>query len=159
MKCHFLVAVCALFFTAHSLKLLPQSSPNLSQEVEELAQQAQKYLQEQKPETAIPLLREIISLDPKNLSAHANLGVLLYFKESYVDAIPEMRTALDSQPGLWRIRALLGIAEKRTGDPIAAQSDLEQAFPHLDDNKIQKQAGLELIELDSSLWRSSSVPQ
>jgi tetratricopeptide (TPR) repeat protein len=46
---------------------------------------------------------------------------------------------------------LLGLAEKRTGDPVAAQTDLEQALPNLNDKMIQKQAGLELIELDSSL--------
>jgi tetratricopeptide (TPR) repeat protein len=61
-----------------------------------------------------------------------------------------MRTALQLQPDLWRIKALKGIAEKRTGDPRAAQSDLEDAFPHLDDKKIEKEAGLELIELDAS---------
>ena len=74
----------------------------------------------------------------------------MYFQGSFTDAIPEMRTALELQPDLWRIKALMGIAEKRTGDTIAAQSDLEQAFPHLDENNIQKQVGLELIELDSS---------
>jgi tetratricopeptide (TPR) repeat protein len=134
----------------HSLALLAQSSPDVSQKVDALARQAQTYLQEQKPLAAIPLLRDILSLDPKNLNAHANLGVLLFFDGSFADAIPELRAALEIQPDLWRIRGLLGIAEKRTGDLTAAQSDLEQAFPNLSDKKFQKQAGLELIELDSS---------
>jgi tetratricopeptide (TPR) repeat protein len=133
----------------HSLALPAQSSPDVAQKIDALARQAQTYLQEQKPQAAIPLLREIISLDPKNLNAHANLGVLLFFQGSLADAIPEMRAALELQPDLWRIKGLLGIAEKRTGDPTAAQSDLEQAFPNLSDKKFQKQAGLELIELDS----------
>jgi tetratricopeptide (TPR) repeat protein len=120
------------------------------QKIGALEQQAQKYLQEQKPQLAIPVLREIISLDPKNLNAQANFGVLLFFQGNYTEAIPHLRTALQIQPDLWRIEALLGIAEKRAGDPRTAQSDLERALLNLDDKKIQIEAGLELIELDSA---------
>ena len=120
----------------------------MAQNAEALEQQIQKYLQEQKPQLAIPLLRQLVALDPKNAGAEANLGVLLFFQGNYTEAIPHMRTALESQPGLSRIEALLGIAEKRTGDPKKAQEHLEGAFSRLDDRKIQIQAGLELIELD-----------
>ena len=150
MKGHFLRAVCTFALVVHSLTLLAQSSPEVSQKVQELEKQVQKFLQEQQPKAAIPLLREIISLDPKDLNAQANLGVLLYFQGSFSEAIPPLRAALALQPDLGRIRALLGLAEKRTGDPVAAQTDLEQALPNLNDKMIQKQAGLELIELDSS---------
>lgn len=143
--------VCAFVIVAQSSTLPAQSSPEVAQKIAALEQRTQQYLQDQKPQAAIPMLREIISLDPKNLNAHANLGVLLYFQDNFAEAIPEMRIALELQPDLSRIKALVGIAEKRTGDPTSAQSDLEQAFPNLNDNKIQKQAGLELIELDSSL--------
>jgi len=115
-----------------------------------LEQQVHKHLQEQKPELAIPLLREIITLDPKNVNAQANAGVLLFFQGNYAEAMPRMRAALELQPDLWKVEALLGIAEKRAGDPRQAQSHLERAFPNLDDRKIQIQAGLELIELDSA---------
>jgi tetratricopeptide (TPR) repeat protein len=123
---------------------------DVQQRIEALEQQTQKHLQEQKPQLAIPALREIISLDPKNINAQGNLGVLLFFQANYADAIPHMRTALQSQPDLWRIQALLGIAEKRTGDPKSAQNDLERAFSNLDENKIRIDAGLELIELYSA---------
>jgi tetratricopeptide (TPR) repeat protein len=115
-----------------------------------LEQQAQKHLQEQKPQLAIPVLREIVSLDPNNVNARGNLGVLLFFQANYAEAIPHMRAALQSQPDLWRIQALLGIAEKRTGAPKEAQNDLERAFSNLDDQKIRIEAGLELIELYSA---------
>jgi Flp pilus assembly protein TadD len=115
-----------------------------------LEQQVQSYLQQQKPELAIPLLRQIVSLKPNDVNAQGNLGVLLYFQGDFAGAIPEMRNALQLQPNLPRIRALLGIAEKRTGDLASAQSDLEQAFPTLDDPNILKQAGLELIEIDAA---------
>jgi tetratricopeptide (TPR) repeat protein len=61
-----------------------------------------------------------------------------------------MRMALQLQADLWRVQALLGIAEKRTGNPRDAQNDLERAFSNLEDNKIRIQAGLELIELHSA---------
>ena len=132
------------------LALVAQDAQDVQHRVAALEQQVQKYLQEQKPQLAIPVLREIASLDPKNLNAQANLGVLLFFQDMYPEAIPHLQAALQMQPDLWRIEALLGIAEKRTGDPKAAQSHLEHAFSNLDDNKIQIQAGLELVELDSA---------
>jgi cytochrome c-type biogenesis protein CcmH/NrfG len=139
-----------LLVCVSSLVLTAQGTRDVSQKIGELEAQVQKYLQEQKPQLAIPLLREIVSLDEKNLNAQANLGVLSFFQGGYAEAILHLRSALESKPDLWRIEALLGIAEKRTGDPKRAQSDLERAFPNLDDKKIQIQAGLELIELDTA---------
>ncbi|HWH61094.1 MAG TPA: tetratricopeptide repeat protein [Terriglobales bacterium] len=115
--------------------------------IADLQQQAGKYLQEQKPQLAIPILRQLVSLNPQDVNAHGDLGVLLFFQNNYPEAITEMRAALRLQPSLWRIEALLGIAEKRTGDLPAAETDLGNSFPNLDDIKIQKQAGLELIEI------------
>ena len=115
-----------------------------------LEQQVQIFLQQNKPQQAIPVLREIASLDPKNINAQANLGVLLFFQGNYAEAIPPMRVALQLQSDLWRVEALLGIAEKRIGDLKSAQCDLERALPNLDDLKIHVLAGLELVELDSA---------
>jgi len=146
--------VCTLVISLPWLALAQENK------VTGLEQQVQKYLQEQKPQLAIPVLREIVSLDPNNLNGHANLGVLLFFQGSYAEAIPHMRSALAMKADLWRVEALLGIAEKRTGDPKSAQEDLERVFSNLDDKKIQVQAGLELIELDSAsaqLEKASAV--
>jgi tetratricopeptide (TPR) repeat protein len=51
----------------------------------------------------------------------------------------------------------LGIAEKRTGNPQEAQTHLERAFSNLSEEKIQIQAGLELIELYSSSGQLSKA--
>jgi len=150
MRGLFLTIICVLLIAVPPWALWAQDGQNLQHKVEALEAQSQKYLQEQKPGLAIPVLREITHLDPKNLGARANLGVLLFFQGDYTGAIPQMRTALQLKPDLWKIRALLGIAEKRTGDSGRAQDDLEQALSKLDDPKIRMQAGLELIELDSS---------
>jgi tetratricopeptide (TPR) repeat protein len=141
---------CALIVSLPWLALMELNAQDVQHQVDALEQQLQKYLQEQKPQLAIPLLRNIISLDPKNLNAQANLGVLAFFQGNYAEAISHMRAALQLKSDLWRVMALLGIAERRTGNPIEARNDLERAFPNLDEKQIQMQAGLELIELDSA---------
>jgi tetratricopeptide (TPR) repeat protein len=118
-----------------------------AQKIGDLETQVQKHLQEQKPQLAIPLLREIVSLDGRNVNGQANLGVLLFFQGDYTEAMPHLRTALQIQPDLWRVQALLGIAEKRTGNSKEAQNDLERAFSNLEDPKIRIEAGLELVEI------------
>jgi tetratricopeptide (TPR) repeat protein len=143
---------CALILSL--LAPIATNAQDVHQKVDALEQQVQKYLQEQKPQLAIPVLREIGSLDPNNLNAQANLGVLLFFQNNYAEAIPAMRAALRLQPDLWRIEALLGIAEKRTGDPTTARNDLERAYSNLDDKKIRIEAGLELIELENAAGES-----
>jgi tetratricopeptide (TPR) repeat protein len=141
---------CAVIVGVSCLPFLAQSQQNGQPRIAALEQQVQTYLQQQKPQQAIPLLREIVSLDPQNVNALGNLGVLLFFQGNYAEAIPPMRAALQVRSDLWRVEALLGIAERRIGDPKSAQSDLERAFPNLDDPKIQVSAGLELIEVDSA---------
>jgi tetratricopeptide (TPR) repeat protein len=131
---------CFLWLTLIALNAQDVSNKDISHKVAVLEQQAQKYLQQQKPQLAIPVLREIVSLEPGNVNAQANLGVLTYFENNYAEAIPHMRAALQLQPDLWKIEALLGIAEKRTGDPIQARDDLERALSNLQENKIRIEA-------------------
>jgi tetratricopeptide (TPR) repeat protein len=57
---------------------------------------------------------------------------------------------LQLKPGLWKLEALLGISERRAGDPAAA-ADLEESFTHLTEEKVRVQTGLELIELCYSI--------
>src|SRR5438552_15718783 len=109
------------------LPCLVLMAQNTAQKIGALEQQVQQHLQEQKPQLAIPVLREIVSLDAGNVNGQANLGVLLFFQGDYADALPHMRAALQFQPDLWKVEALLGIAEKRTGNPKEAQDDLERA--------------------------------
>jgi cytochrome c-type biogenesis protein CcmH/NrfG len=90
----------------------------------------------------------ILALDPDNVDAHGNLGVLLFFQGDYAKAAPELRAALKLQPALTKIQALLGMCEKRTGETARARADLEGAFPQLQEEKLRIEAGMELIEID-----------
>jgi Flp pilus assembly protein TadD len=69
------------------------------------------------------------------VDARGNLGVMLSFQGSYANAIPQLRAALKLKPTLWKIQALLGIAETRTGDIEAGRRDLEQAFPKVQEKR------------------------
>src|SRR5882762_10258785 len=84
-----------------SLQCFPQSGPTQRQEIALHSRQAQTFLKENRPDLAIPEFREIVSLDPKNVDALGNLGVLLFFQGEYKDAISPLRAALKLQPALW----------------------------------------------------------
>jgi len=137
----------ALFFAL--LPCFAQSTPTTQQQIESHARKAAEYLKENKPELAAPEFRAILALDPNNVDARGNLGVLLFFQGAYADAIPQLRAALKLKPTLWKIQALLGIGEKRTGDIDAGRHDLENAFPKVQDQKIRIETGMELIEVYS----------
>ena len=126
------------------------SSWNAKQQAANLTRKAQQHLMENRPDLAIPELRSLVALDPENLDARANLGVLLYFKGDYAEAMPNLREALKLKPDEWKVQDLLGICEKRTGDLKGAAVDLESAFANLNETRIRVQAGLELIEIYSA---------
>src|SRR5579863_2585858 len=106
---------------------------------------AQQYLQQQRPDLALPELEKVVALDPENADARGNLGVLLFFRGDYKDAVPQLRAAVKLQPDLWKLQALLGLGEASLGDSAASQADLEAAFPHLKEAKIQREVGEALI--------------
>ncbi|MGC8548106.1 MAG: tetratricopeptide repeat protein [Acidobacteriaceae bacterium] len=122
-------------------------APTRAQQIAEHSRKAEMYLQQKRPDLAIPQLQDVVRLDPSNVEAQANLGVLLFFRGQYADAVPALRTALRLHPGLTRIRALLGMSEEHTGDLPAAQKDLEAAFAALKEPKIQMQVGLSLVHV------------
>ena len=127
-----------------------QTAGETQSRIAEHNRKIQQYLQEKKPDLAIPELQALVALDPNNPDVRGNLGVLLFFKGDCANAMPQLRAATSLRTGLWRIEVLLSICEKQHGDAAAARIDLEDAFPHLDEEKLRLQAGMELIEIYSS---------
>jgi tetratricopeptide (TPR) repeat protein len=125
---------------------LAQSPPGRQQQIELHARQAGEFLKQNRPDLAIPEFNAILALDPNNVDAQGNLGVLLYFRGDYVQAAPHLRAAVKVQPNLPKIQALLGMCEKRSGDPHA-EADLKEAFSHLQEEKLKLQTGMELVEI------------
>jgi tetratricopeptide (TPR) repeat protein len=140
-------SVPAILLFLGSLQSAAQAGASRQQQIEAHNRQAQQYLKENRADLASAELRSIIALDPNNVDARGNLGVMLFFQGDYADAIPQLRAALKLQPGLWKIEALLGMSEKRTSDAQGALDDLEKAFPNLQEEKIRIEAGMELIEI------------
>jgi tetratricopeptide (TPR) repeat protein len=126
-----------------------QSSANSQQQLQAHSRQAQEYLKQNRPDLAIPEFRALVALSPNNADARANLGVLLFFQGDYSDAVPQLEAALKLKPNLWKIQALLGMAQKRTGNTQTGVGNLEKAFPKLKEEKIQVEAGMELVEVYS----------
>ncbi len=120
-----------------TLPLLAQASGSHQDQVADHARLAQQYLNQHRPDLAIPEFQALVSLEPRNLDAQANLGVLLFFQGDYGKAQPHLRAALDLQPSLTKIQALLGMAEKRTGDTANARTHLEASFAAVDERKTE----------------------
>jgi Flp pilus assembly protein TadD len=129
-----------------ALPALCQSSSNAEQ-LQRHSRQAQEYLKSNHPDLAAREFSAMVALDPSNIDARGNLGVLLFFRGDFANAAEQLRAALQLQPTLWKVQALLGMCEKRIGQTANAQLDLEKAFSQLTEEKIRVQTGMELIEL------------
>lgn len=138
------VLVCLMFLASFS-----QCNSDRQKEIESHNQKAAKYLRNGHPDLAAAEFRSIIDLDPGNVDARGNLGTILFFQGAFEDAIPHLRAAVKLRPTLWKTEALLGIAEKRTGDVDHAERDLEKAFSRIAEEKIKTETGMELIEIYS----------
>jgi cytochrome c-type biogenesis protein CcmH/NrfG len=112
-------------------------------------QKAQAFLDQKRPDLAIPELQAAAAINPENVETQGNLGVLLYFQGKAADAIPHLRVAIERQPGLGKIQGLLGLAEVHTLDFAQGRKDLAAAFPLIADQKFKVEVGLELVSLDT----------
>jgi tetratricopeptide (TPR) repeat protein len=139
------VVLLALFSTVTGVAQSNASSN--SQQVQLHEQKAHELLSANKPELAAKEFAAILSIDPKNLDAQANVGVLLYFEGKYAEAEPHLRSAVDQQADLVKIRMLLAMCERHLGNTEMARTELESVFTQLKEPKLQQEAGLELIEL------------
>lgn len=141
------IVVAGLALIAGTVFCFSQVPDSAKQQIASHSEKAHTFLQEKKPDLAIPEFQAVVALDPKNVDALANLGVLLFFRGDYAQASPNLRNALSLQPDLPKIQALLGMSEKRSGDPVNALKDLETSFPLISENRIRVEAGMELVEL------------
>ena len=117
------------------------------QQVQAHERRAHELLAEKKPALAAKEFAAVVALDPANIDAQGNLGVLLYFQGDFAGAEPHLRTVVQAQPSLTKIQALLGMCERHLGKTDQAKADLAAVVPKLKEPGIQVQAGLELIEI------------
>lgn len=151
-------AILALLLV--SALCFPQSAQDKEPGFAAHIQNAKKYLDEKRPDLAIPELQAAAEIDPENFETQGNLGVLLYFQGKVAEAIPHLRAAVEGQPGLGKIQGLLGLAELRTLDFEQGRKDLGAAFPLITEQKFKVEVGLELVSINTQsgdLEEASSV--
>jgi tetratricopeptide (TPR) repeat protein len=127
-----------------------QTGASHSAEIHDHLQKAEEYLKAKDPNSAVKEFDAVLSLDPRNSEAYANLGVIAFFQRDYHNASQKFRKALEIDPSLAKTQALLGICEKRLGDP-SARAMLEKSFAKLKDKPLRLQVGLELATLYDQL--------
>ena len=80
--------VVVLFWAVLCLGLLAcfsQSSPSRQQQIESHNRKAAEYLKQNRPDLAVPEFKAIVALDPNNVDARGNLGVVLFFQGDYTN--------------------------------------------------------------------------
>jgi tetratricopeptide (TPR) repeat protein len=100
-----------------------------------------------RPDLVMREYESILSEDPNNVQAQANLGVLLFFANRCADAKEHLSRALAIKPGMDKIPALLGVCEKREGRLQEAQRNLESSLASTKDVKIRVLAEQNLVDI------------
>jgi tetratricopeptide (TPR) repeat protein len=127
-----------------------QTGDSHSAEIHNHLQKAEEYLKAKDPNSAVKEFDAVLALDPRNSEAYANLGVIAFFQSDYRNASQNFRKALDIDSSLVKAQALLGICQRRLGDP-SARALLEKSFAKLKDKPLRLQVGLELAALYDQL--------
>lgn len=138
-----------------------QSAASKNTQIARQLELVQEALKANHPEVAKTALRAVLALDPQNLEARANLGVLEFFTQGCPVASQDLREALAIQPDLPKVEALLGICESRSGDNNASTL-LANSFKELKEEKLRMEVGVELANLyylQADLSRASATVQ
>src|ERR1700722_5342640 len=138
--------VLLLMLLASAFTLAAQTKTSRASEVHDHLRKAEDYLRSKDPDSAAQEFDVVLTLDPKNAEAYANLGVIAYSRNDYRNASQNFRKALTIDPSLTKTQALLGISQNRLGDP-SARAMLEKSFSTLKDKQLRLQIGMELAAL------------
>jgi len=142
-----LVALFLVLSTSAAAGLWSQTTPTKQQEIHAHFQKAQQAIQSKDIAAAEREFRAVIALDPDNLDARGNLGVMQFFQTDWAGAAEQFRKVLEKQPKQWKVQAYLGICDGHLGHPAEARRLLKVALPHLTVGPFATQAGLELAEI------------
>jgi tetratricopeptide (TPR) repeat protein len=140
------IAVLIMFLAGAQTIAAAQAGTSHAAEIHDHLRKAAEYLKAQDPDSAVKEFNAVLSLDPKNAEANANLGVIAFFQRDYHNASQYLRKSVAVDPSLTQSQALLGICERRLGDP-SARALLEKSFSKLKDKSLRLQVGLELASL------------
>lgn len=81
-----------------------------------------------RPGAAAEAYRSVLAVDPNNLLAHVNLGLLYYDVLDFDRAVYHLRIAAGIDPGSYEAHRTLGLALERRGEPKEAEPVLRRAW-------------------------------
>lgn len=128
------------------LPLFPQGESTQQQEIRRHFQSAQEALKSGNTAAAAREFQAVLAIDPKNVDARANLGVMQFFQGEWARAAEQFQGVLKAQPNLTKVQAYLGMCQKRLGRTGEARRLLENSFSGLQ-GAVQTRAGLDLVEI------------
>lgn len=140
------VAVVLTLLASALAAMAAQAGTSHATEIHDHLRRATEYLKANETDSAVKEFQAVLALDPKNAEANANLGVVAFFRRDYRSAAQYLRQAVAIDPSLVKSQALLGICERRLGNP-SARALLEKSFSKLKDKPLRLQVGLELAAL------------
>jgi tetratricopeptide (TPR) repeat protein len=110
-------------------------------------QKAQEALRANHPAAAGEAYEEVLRLDPNNVDARGNLGVVAMSTGNWSKAAENLEAALKLQPSQNKVQALLGVCLMHLGRAGEARDLLTAAVPTLENTRLKHDAGLALVGL------------
>jgi len=137
---------CIFVLPAHALLAFAAVAQGNGGTVSGHLRNGEAALAASRPDEAEREFRAALELDSNNVRAHADMGTAEWMRGDCGAARSDLRVAFNASPTLINVEGLLGICEKRLGDPGAA-THLEAAFAQLEDAKLRMEVGVELGDL------------
>jgi tetratricopeptide (TPR) repeat protein len=125
-----------------------QTNSSTAAEIRTDMSRAQAALRDHRPDVAVSAYKEVLRLDPGNIDARANLGVVAMSTGDWRGAANELDAALRVQPSQSNVEALLGICEVRLGRAGDAEKHLSEAFSKVEEPKLKRETGMNLVEVE-----------
>lgn len=126
--------------------LFPQGESAQQQEIRTHFRSAQEALKSGNTTAAAREFQAVLAIDPKNVDARGNLGVMQFLQGEWASAAEQFQEVLKAQPNLAKVQAYLGMCQKRLGRTDEARRLLEKSFHGLQ-GAVQTRAGLDLVEI------------
>ena len=126
--------------------LFPQGESIQQEEIRTHFKSAQEALKSGNTAAAAREFQAVLAIDPRNVDARANLGVMQFFQGEWASAAEQFQDVLKAQPNLTKVQAYLGMCQKRLGRTEEARRLLEESFSGLQ-GAVQTRAGLDLVEI------------
>ncbi len=107
---------------------LLEALPIAGSDTEVLLYLAELYRNDNRSQSAIPLYRRAMTLDPSQVTASTGLGGIMMEQSNFGEAIPLWEDALSKNSGLLMVRTNLAMAYWKSGDKQAAERHLLKAI-------------------------------